>query len=188
MSCRKPSQWPPSVQFITSPRYHNSVPASTRTLLTNCATLPPPTHTVNIPLVRIKFVTDPGHPACGQYGLFAHKKIPLRSHIIDYIGQVHCQERPDSDYDLSLYRSRDGVSVGIDARDMGNESRFINDYRGIQDKPNAEFVEYRTARGELRISIWSKGEAIKKGDEILVSYGKSWWRNRTNEHNPEQCE
>ncbi|KAI9572727.1 hypothetical protein HD554DRAFT_2320141 [Boletus coccyginus] len=182
MSCRKPSQWPPSVQFITSPRYHHSVPAPTRTLLTNGAVLPPPSHAVN-PLVRIKLVTDPGHPARGQYGLFAHKKIPLRSHIIDYIGEVHCQERPDSDYDLSLYRSQDGVNVGIDARIMGNESRFINDYRGIQGKPNAEFVEYRTAWGEWRMSIWSQGEAIKRGDEILVSYGKSWWRSRTT-HQP----
>ena len=178
MSCRTPSQWPPSVQFITSPRYHRSVPASTRTLLTNGTSLPPPGRAVNPP-VRIRLVTGAGHPACGQYGLFAHKKIPLRSHIIDYIGEVHCQERRDSDYDLSLYRSQDGVSVGIDARDMGNEARFINDYRGIQDKPNAEFVEYRTAWGGLRMSIWSRGEAIKKGDEILVSYGKSWWGSRT---------
>lgn len=149
-----------------------------RTLLTNGAYPPPPTRPIN-PLVRIKRVTDPGHPACGQHGLFAHKKIPPRSHIIDYIGQVHCEKRPDSDYDLSLYRSQDGVNVGIDARDMGNESRFINDYRGIQGKPNAEFVEYRTAGGELRMSIWALGETIKKGDEILVSYGKSWWRSRT---------
>ncbi|KAH0838521.1 hypothetical protein J3R83DRAFT_6838 [Lanmaoa asiatica] len=181
MSSRTPPQWPSSIQFITSPRYHNSVPASTRTMLTNGASTPPPkspSRAVN-PHVRIKLLTDPGHPACGQYGLFALKKVPARSHVIDYIGEVHCQERSDSDYDLSLYRSQDGVNVGIDAGEMGNESRFINDYRGVQEKPNAEFVEYRTVRGELRMSIWSKGEAIKKRDEILVSYGKSWWRSRS---------
>lgn len=129
--------------------------------------------------MRIKPVTDPGHPACGQHGLFAHKKIPPRSHIIDYIGEVHCQERPDSDYDLSLYRSKDGVDVGVDARAMGNEARFVNDYRGIQEKPNAEFVDYRNGWGELRMSIWSRGEAIQRGEEVLVSYGKSWWRCRS---------
>lgn len=142
-------------------------------MLTNGVHPKPPSRAVN-PLVRIKLITDPGHPACGQYGLFALKKIPLRSHIIDYIGEVHCEERPDSDYDLSLYRSQDGVNVGIDASEMGNESRFINDYRGICDKPNAEFAEYRV-EGELRMSIRSQGDGIKKGDEIVVSYGKSWW-------------
>ena len=174
-----------SVQFITSPRYHSSVPPSTRSLLTHGVSAPPPTHSVN-PLVRIKLVSDPGHPACGQYGLFAYKKIPPRSHIIDYIGEVHCQERFDSDYDLSLYRSQDGANVGIDAREMGNEARFTNDYRGIQNKPNAEFVDYRTTGGELRMSVWSRGEVIKKGDEILVSYGKSWWQNRL-DVNKQQC-
>jgi len=67
----------------------------------------------------------------------------------------------------------------VDASVMGNEARFVNDYRGIRDKPNAVFVENRTPQGELRISIWSSKDPIKKGDEILVSYGKSWWRSRT---------
>lgn len=169
-SQNRPLNWPTSIMFITSPRYHSSVRPSTRTRLTNGALTP--SRTANV--VRIKLITDSGHPTCGQYGLFALKKIPPRSHIIDYIGEVHCEERPDSDYDLSLYRSQDGVNVGVDASRMGNESRFINDYRGIQGKPNAEFVEYRTESGELRMSIWSKVEGIKKGDEILVSYGKSW--------------
>jgi len=69
--------------------------------------------------------------------------------------------------------------VGVDAGAMGNEARFINDYRGIRSKPNAVFVESRTLQGELRMSIWSSTDPIQKGDEILVSYGKSWWRART---------
>jgi len=181
MSCRKPPQWPPSVQFITSPRYHDSVPPSTRAWLINgtpSQSPKSPGFQVNS-LVRIRLITEPDHPANGQYGLFACKKIPPRSHIIDYIGEVHCQDRPDSEYDLSLYRSQDGVSVGIDASRMGNEARFTNDYRGILDKPNGEFVEYRSGRGELRMSIWSTGEGIKKGNEIVVSYGKSWWQSRS---------
>jgi hypothetical protein len=61
---------------------------------------------------------------------------------------------------------------------MGNEARFVNDYRGIRSKPNAVFVESRTSQGELRMSIWSSKDPIQKGDEILVSYGKNWWRSR----------
>ncbi|KIJ68670.1 hypothetical protein HYDPIDRAFT_82525 [Hydnomerulius pinastri MD-312] len=190
MSTRQPPQWPPSVKFISSPRYHSSVLAATRSFITNGAphaSHPPPPKSLDSsrainPLVRIKHISDPSHPARGQYGLFALKKLPARTHIIDYIGEVHCQERPDSDYDLSLYRSQDGVNVGVDASALGNEARFVNDYRGIQGKPNAAFVEYRTTAGELRMSIWSTGDIIKKGDEILVSYGKSWWRCRNGGH------
>jgi SET domain-containing protein len=64
---------------------------------------------------------------------------------------------------------------------MGNEARFINDYRGVTDKPNAIFQEYRSHSGELCMAVWSSARVIKKGDEILVSYGKSWWQTREDE-------
>jgi hypothetical protein len=38
------------------------------------------------PLFEIKAIKDPGHPACGQHGLFAAANLPPRSHIIDYCG------------------------------------------------------------------------------------------------------
>jgi SET domain-containing protein len=113
----------------------------------------------------------------GQYGLFAAKKIPPKTHIIDYLGELHCDDR-DTNYDLSLYRSQDGANVGIDASTMGNEARFVNDYHGVREKPNTVFADGRTISGELRMSLWSAGWTIKKGDEILVSYGKAWWRRR----------
>lgn len=98
------------------------------------------------------------------------KKIPPRTYLLDYLGEVHCDDRPSSDYDLSLYRTPDGlVSVGVDASAMGNEGRFVNDYRGIRAKPNAQFEERRVDNGELRMSIWTGSETIKKGEEILVS-------------------
>jgi hypothetical protein len=77
-----------------------------------------------------------------------------------------------------LFRSADGLSIGVDASEMGNEARFVNDYRGIRDKPNASFEDDRSADGELRMSVWSLNSPISKGEEILVSYGKSWWRAR----------
>lgn len=110
----------------------------------------------------------------GQFGLFATKKIPSRTYLLDYLGEVHCDDRPSSDYDLSLYRTPDGsVSVGVDASVMGNEGRFLNDYRGIREKPNAQFLERRCDNGELRMSIWTDSAVIKKGEEILVSVAKS---------------
>jgi len=65
---------------------------------------------------------------------------------------------------------------------MGNEARFVNDYRGISGKANAVFLDGRTSFGELKMSIWSSSGEIKKGEEILVSYGKSWWQSRSEKH------
>jgi hypothetical protein len=118
--------------------------------------------------------------AAGQFGLFAAKKVPPRTHLLDYLGEVHCDDRPLSDYDLSLYRTPGGVvSVGIDASAMGNEGRFVNDYRGIRAKPNAQFEERRGNNGELRMSVWTGSEAIKRGEEILVSTGSSEYTHLT---------
>lgn len=78
------------------------------------------------------------------------------------LGELHCDERLESDYDLSLHRFQNGESVGIDASTTGNEARFINDYRGIKGKPNAVFIDYRADSGELRMGIWALGEDIKK--------------------------
>ncbi|KAJ7596689.1 SET domain protein [Mycena floridula] len=170
---RKPKHWPPGVQYLLSSILHRSVSRETRDFIVGTSSAP--VH-CSQPPVAIRAISDSSHPAFRQYGLFAAKKIAAKSHIIDYIGEIHSDERPSSDYDLSLWRS-ETVNVGIDAAIMGNEARFTNDYRGIGEKPNAVFKDSRTANGELRIAIWSSTE-IKKGEEILVSYGKQWWRER----------
>lgn len=131
------------------------------------------------PPVIIRDIVETGHPAKGQRGLFTCKKIAPRTHILDYVGEVHCDDRPESDYDLSLYHAPGGVNVGVDASKMGNAARFTNDYRGVRQKPNALFEERRTPSGELCMSIWSGSESIRKGEEILVSYGKGFWRARS---------
>lgn len=68
---------------------------------------------------------------------------------------------------------------------MGNEARFINDYRGVADKANAEFKEmWDERRRERAMGVWvlaegknGKGKArgVRKGEEILVSYGRGFW-------------
>lgn len=176
---KRPSRWPPHLTYLSQPRYHSSVPKDVRAII--CPSpkerAQPPPH-VQRPPAAVQLISNPSHPAHGQSGLFATKKIPPRTLILDYVGEVHCDDRPDSNYDLSLYCTADWVSVAVDAQHAGNEARFINDFRGVKSKPNAFFQERRTERGELRMSVWSGSETIKKGDELLVSYGKSWWRAR----------
>lgn len=137
-------------------------------------------------LVKIQRIHEPpGHPAHGEHGLFAAQHLAPGSVIIDYLGFVHSSRDadPQSDYDLSLDRD---LGIGVDAARMGNEARFINDYRGIRGAgPNAEFVE-RLVNGERRMSVRvlpvrKSGEGrkgISKGVEILVNYGKGFWQHR----------
>jgi hypothetical protein len=177
-----PRHWPPNARYLNSYQYHSSVPDGIRRYITGAhhRSTEISKDQLSQPLVTIRAISSPSHPAFGQYGLFAAKKIPPRTRILDYIGEVHCDDR-NSDYDLSLYRSQDGVNVGVDASKCGNEARYINDFRGIRNKPNALFADGRTTSGELRMNVWSGSEAIKKGEEILVSYGKSWWRARNHD-------
>jgi len=71
---------------------------------------------------------------------------------------------------------------------MGNEARFVNDYRGVSSKPNAVFLDQRSPNGDLKICIWSSNREIRKGEEILVSYGKSWWQARSEETEKTQAQ
>ncbi|TFY57164.1 hypothetical protein EVJ58_g7194 [Rhodofomes roseus] len=124
-----PPHWPADVTYIAEQQYHTSVPAELRLQLCHERTSSPTLNQPSQRLTIIRRISESAHPACGQLGLFAAKKIPPRIHIVDYIGEVHCDERPESDYDLLLCRTPSGLSVGVDARLMGNEARQHSDRR-----------------------------------------------------------
>jgi SET domain-containing protein len=176
---RPPKSWPTHVQYSTAPYFHSSVSGDALSFLKGDRSKGVSLPSASPSLGQIRAIVDPSHPAHGQHGLFATKKIPPQTLIVEYIGEVHSDERPTSDYDISLYRFPGGENVGVDAATMGNEARFVNDYRGIRPKPNAQFADRWTASGDLRMGIWSLASGIRKGDEIVVSYGKSWWAART---------
>jgi hypothetical protein len=72
------------------------------------------------------------------------------------------------------------VSKNISGAQGIMQGRFVNDYRGVpgHEKPNTIFVDARAPTGELKMTVQSS-RPIKKGEEILVSYGKAWWSART---------
>lgn len=135
--------------------------------------------------VRIRRITEPTHPAFGQFGLFANQTLLPGQWVLDYLGHVHASSDadPESDYDLSLDRE---LGVGVDARWMGNEARFINDYRGVASRlkagkgsPNVSFSERIVdGTGERRVCVVVGKEKVKRGDELCVSYGKGFWKER----------
>lgn len=202
----QPQNWPQGVIYLTKPRLSPAFPSSLLPLLYDSSSVNPKfsprpiTHPAHL---SIKTITTPGHPANGQAGLFAKKKIGPNELLIPYLGVVHASftptddidstagcppqidEHSESDYDLSLLRlsSADSrnpcpgyhLSVGVDAAVCGNAARFVNDYRGIGTAANAEFRLGKGEGGELRMEVWSLKNGVGKGDEILVSYGKGWW-------------
>ncbi|KAK4687849.1 hypothetical protein P7C73_g2266, partial [Tremellales sp. Uapishka_1] len=191
-----PSGWPNSVVYLTKPVLSASFDRALLPLLSDSDRFCP--HPVLFPpTLQIKRIALPSHPANGQNGLFAKKKLAGSELLIPYLGVIHFSlqtedgsvgkdEHSNSDYDLSLLRlsSSDArnpfkgyhLSIGVDANKAGNAARFVNDYRGVRPVgPNAEFKLGRGAGGELRMEIWSLKDGIGKGDEVVVSYGKGWW-------------
>ncbi|EHK99733.1 hypothetical protein M7I_4413 [Glarea lozoyensis 74030] len=130
----------------------------------------------------------------GQSGLFASMDLKPGTFILQYLGEIHCSPDPrhsnpedniadthsTSNYDLSLDRE---LGIGVDADKAGTEARFINDYRGVAERPNAEFKEiWDERRGERGMGVFvlpegrkGKNKGIRKGEEILVSYGRGFW-------------
>lgn len=102
--------------------------------------------------------------------------------MLDYLGVYHTagESDPNSDYDISLDRES---GVAVDAAGCGNEGRFVNDYRGVRERPNVEFGDRRTGdkgegEGQARVAIYVGSKEVRKGEELLVSYGKGFWEGR----------
>ncbi|KAJ3306230.1 hypothetical protein HDV03_000150 [Kappamyces sp. JEL0829] len=126
--------------------------------------------------VTIKPITDPSHPACGSWGLFAAQTLNGPSYLLDYKGVILPEEQESKTSDYSLHFNE---LFSIDAEKKGNEARFLNDYRGIGEKPMVKFELYRCKSGTVRMGIFVLPRVtIKKGQEILINYGKGFWKER----------
>eukprot|EP00466_Bigelowiella_natans_P019624 jgi/Bigna1/144574/aug1.89_g19282 len=124
--------------------------------------------------VRIRVIEDENHPAYRQRGLFAAGTIKPRTHIIDYVGKIlpESKESQTSDYIIAFTEN-----LSIDAEKHGNESRFINDFRGTGGKQNVKFDTYESQEG-TRLGVFSMKEPVRKGEELLVTYGRGFWKAR----------
>ena len=200
----QPCNWPEGIEFLADQTYSSAVTADVRVALGR-TTAESSTYQriaadvlqVPCPRVEIRIIEDSKHPAAGQRGLFAAEHLVPDAFICLYLGYVHTNSLsdtdPHSDYDLSLDRD---LGLSVDAAICGNESRHANDYRGIADRPNAEFRDCmirvkseKRANGtkwERRVGIFvlSAGNAgkrkagIRAGEEITVTYGKGYWESR----------
>ena len=147
--------------------------------------------------VRIRRVDDAGHPAHGQCGLFAARKFAPREWVIDYCGELVPDGAPQlaaSDYALTFCSSGCDAQgrfhgFAMDASRAGNEARFVNDYRGVPGarRPNVEFSSADEGGGQQGHPPWAERsvgfrvlqKGIRKGEELLASYGKGFWKGRS---------
>lgn len=162
-----PKNWPSSVPYLSQPLFALHVTKTQRESLRVLS----PDLTASIPsnfprgpcsLVRIISINDPSHPAHGQAGLFAARHLEPDTLILPYYGLIHSSLPPhsllheESDYDLWLNRE---VGVAVDAEKTGNEARFVNDYRGVRERPNAEFRQCWDIRsGEQCSEYYSRSD------------------------------
>lgn len=213
-----PKNWPAGLTYLSQPAHAAHLTREqVQAVRTRPAGLEPgdviPAGLARGPSAAVRIVSIPAahatHPARGQAGLFAARALAPGTLVVPYLGVAHAGGHPDharSDYDLWLDRD---AGIAVDAAGAGNEARFVNDYRGVRPRPNAEFRECWDPRvGERCMAVFvlpagkraaaaaakggKKGAAaaaavagIAKGEEICVSYGKGFWGRRQAEEEEE---
>ncbi|KAI8908123.1 hypothetical protein DFJ77DRAFT_513524 [Powellomyces hirtus] len=178
---QEPPNWPTSIEYLITYEWAPSIPYHVKYGYFCLDPEGPPedeiptrkvTRSGTSP-VEIRILDNPDHPACGERGLFATKRIPPFSWILDYIGVINLTASipPERTYTLSYHGP-----LSIDASERGNQGRCINDWTGIATRPNADFDVYRDAVShEVRTGVWSLNQWIEIGDEILAVYGGEFW-------------
>ena len=201
--------WPAGVSFIGDYVWAPDVGAELRAKYAGEPSRREPASPSCCTAVRIKHITDPRHPACGEFGLVASVDLQQGQHILDYLGAVSVAEDRTSDYVVDFGEHSE---LALDALTVGNEARFvrsappllgrskpscaavsspaspstrtpcvqINDYRNTGQHANVEFKLRRGERGELRQGVYVSDSTkyIRAGSELLISYGKSYWKSR----------
>lgn len=169
-------EWPASVSFTNDYAWGKDVPESERLTFQPAAWR----RRASKPSQRAhgRVVQDPDHPAFGQHGLFASRRLEPGVRVIDYVGAVclGANEDKTSDYVCDF---GEASQFALDARHAGNEARFINDYRNTGRHANVEFRLRRDTRGEMRQGVFVCAKAaVEAGEELLISYGQGYWRSR----------
>lgn len=194
-SMSKPRNWPGGFPYLGVPLHDKSLSQSHIEYIrakpapgSDIPVIDASLTTTPSPLVKIQPISTPSHPACGQSGLFAAANLAPGTFILAYLGRVHSGSASSTESDYDLWLDREG-DVAVDAAAEGNEGRYVNDYRGVGERANAEFRTVWCEKwAELCVGVWvvgggkrSKGKGIRKGEEILVSYGKGFWGERKGE-------
>mmetsp|Transcript_11252 Transcript_11252/g.38413 ORF Transcript_11252/g.38413 Transcript_11252/m.38413 type:complete len:170 (-) Transcript_11252:1674-2183(-) len=130
---------------------------------------------------QVRFIHHDGHPCKGQRGLFAIRVWEPFEVLGEYCGVVKVpndQEarQCDSDYAVAVYKSATWTPF-IDASRAGNETRFINDFRGVAGSPNCKFSQSHVGGRPAILVVITR--QVKEEEELLVDYGDVYWAGST---------
>jgi len=110
------------------------------------------------------------------YGIFAKRDLPEFTFLGEYTGLVRRRKLFKDKKNNYCFRYQIGPYLSrfvIDAREMGNLTRFINH----SDTPNAKPHSIVTPEGLAHIIICTN-RRVTKGEELTYDYGPDFWRSR----------
>ncbi len=130
-----------------------------------------------LPCVEL-FKVPAGHPAYGDHaslGVRATSFIRAGTVIGYYAGELIRKpgKGARSAYDMNV-NAKTKTLLTIDAARMGNEVRFINDYRNVDSTPN---VYMAIALDDVRQPVHASRH-IQAQEELLLDYGVEYWETR----------
>ena len=134
----------------------------------------PPKTVVGLPGVTPRRIDDPRHPCHGAFGLFAKRAWQPFEVVGEYVGRVRPPD-VEGHYVLALESDVPHLeSLSIDAASMGNELRFVNDFRGVGHEPNVTFQSCTIASRPAQVLVVTK--PVPTGGEFLTDYGVDYWK------------
>lgn len=123
--------------------------------------------------VEIREVKETNHPAYGQMGLYATTQWQQFQVIGQYTGKIVSQDIGGKYCAAITPYSK--ISHNIDAEYVGNELRFINDFRNVSLEPNVQLTTTFIDKMPRVLIVVIKD--INEGEEILLDYGEYYWNN-----------
>jgi SET domain-containing protein len=128
--------------------------------------------------ISVTIVTCPNHPAYNRkevgHCVVATKNIAKNAHIGIYAGVLR-QNTEKAEWNPYQNAPTKNCSHYIDAESIGNQMRFINDYRNIASAPNVGFFINPLRVNGYLVSVVVALRTIAKGEELLLDYGDKYW-------------
>jgi len=112
------------------------------------------------------------NPVIG-YGVFAKENIPPYSTLNHYAGVLMLSRDIETSHN-STFSFNDFKAFSIDAMKHGNWCRFMNHCPEKQPNNNTISWEYYHNSGP-KIVFTSGSRGIKRGEQLLYSYGDNYW-------------
>lgn len=101
----------------------------------------------------------------------ANSRSSTSKDMVNHIESLSLEPQADAEW-------HNATALYLDSRYWGNESRFVNDYRGIAPKPNVEFRSFvqlgEDGQQRFQMGLFAT-RPVRKGQELLINYGKSFW-------------